>query len=147
MAKSTMMDIKKNLRKLENRIDVLMKDTVMDGATGAKIEQLSLSGGSGKTGEVPEHSMSGGAVVDGTVEDPKKDLNSKAGSGASANEPFTGLNQGGKTFKDGSKDTKIEKCGCGKTLAKKPQAKAKGGKGGVASAKKVVPSPKKSGKK
>jgi hypothetical protein len=136
---------KAKLGEMTKRVDELCKDTTFtDGAGGDKVEQFHASPGSGKTATPEKGKMDDGA----TGEKPEKGLNSKGGSGASANDQFTGMNQTGATFKDGSKDTEITKGKAkGKAIPKKGKGNIKGEKGGIATpASAKVPAPKKSKK-
>jgi hypothetical protein len=144
----TMAQLKKNLKRLDERVDNLRKaEAFTDGAVESKVKQLEgVKAGSGTTGDVPKNDLASGAFVDGAQKkEVARDLNSKAGSGAAVSEKFANVtNQTGKHFNDGAKD-KEEMQKCPKSMAK-PKTKSVAGKGSKNPADKAkkakVPSPK-----
>ena len=145
----TMSNLKKNMRTLEARVDNLCKtETFIDGAVEEKIDQLQTKPGSGKTAAPDPHNMAEGEFVDGTVKDPERGMENRAGSGAGVGDKFLGMNQTGRHFNDGTKDKEeMIKCGsCGSMVKKKGAAKKGTGKGPAKVAQRAktsgVPNPK-----
>lgn len=143
-----MAQLKKNLKKLDERVDNLCKaEAFTDGAVEPKVKQLDgVKAGSGTTGDVPKDEMTSGAFIDGAQKkEVERALDSKAGSGASVGEKFANVtNQTGKHFNDGAKDKEeMQKC---PTMKAKPHVKNVSGKGSKNPADKAkkakVPGPK-----
>jgi hypothetical protein len=144
----TMDQLKKNLKKLDERVDSLCKsDAFTDGAVEPKVKQLETKAGSGQSGEVPKHTMTEGSFVDGPQKQVERALNSKAGSGAGVSEEYANItHQTGKHFNDGAVDKEeMQKCPAGKmkTKAHPGSTKGSGSKNPADKAKKAkVPNPK-----
>jgi len=126
----TMAQLKKNLKRLDERVDNLRKtDAFTDGAVEPKVKQLETKGGSGQTGDVPKHTMTEGSFVDGPQKQVERALNSKGGSGATVGEQFANItHQTGKHFNDGAVD-KEEMQKKANALKTKPHVKSVKGAG------------------
>lgn len=137
----TMAQLKKNLRKLDDRVDNLCKsETFTDGAVENKFKQLETKGGSGTSGDVPKHTMTEGSFVDGTEKKVERAMNSKDGSGAGVSEEYANItHQTGTHFNDGAvdKEEMQKKCAGGKMGGKKMRGSLPSGKGDKNPAKKA----------